>query len=562
MAVAFRSQRLRTVGRWVWRWSPALAVTLGLVLLAPDGAAQKPPATRAASTEHPLATRAAMDVLAKGGSAVDAIAAAALVAGVVNPVSSGIGGGGFALVHRPGDAEPAVLDFREVAPRGLDPVAFEKAEQYEHRGQLVGVPGEVAGLFELVRRFGKLRWADVVAPAEGTARRGFAVGAHLARALTEKSAQTVMRDPSLKALYFPNGRGAATGTVVRNPKLAQTLRRIAAEGPPALYDGVIAAEIAAAVSGAGGTLSVADLRDYRLRDRRPLRGEWAGHTIFTMPPPSGGGLLLLQTAGMLSKEELAKLGWNSGAYVHILGEAFRSTLADRMVHVGDPDLVEVDVARLLDPTRLAERKKHLAYDRTHASALFVSREQGTHHMNVVDQTGMTVALTTTVNRSFGAKLVTPDSGIVLNDQLGDFTLPSDLAAYGLKNGPNTPRPLARPASSMTPTIVVRGDKAVMAIGGSGGMTIGQNVAQLLFARLAFGKSPEELVTAKRFFAPSQGVTLLLEPGVPKALEDDLVFRGEKLTSRALATGVQVITADVDGLKAAADPRKFGAAETR
>ncbi|HEY8947088.1 MAG TPA: gamma-glutamyltransferase, partial [Polyangiaceae bacterium] len=461
--------------RGILRWLPIAAVVALLVLLAPEGRAEKATPRAAAATEHPLATRAALDLIGKGGNAVDAVAAAALVAGVVNPVSSGIGGGGFALVYRPGDAQPFVLDFRESAPLSLDPAAFEKATGPEARGQLVGVPGEVAGLYELARRFGKLPWADIVAPAERFARLGFATGAHLARALGEPSAAQLGRDPSLKSLYFPRGKPLLQGHWVRNERLARTLRRISAEGPSAFYDGAIAAELAATARSAGGTLSVEDLRNYTVKERAPLRGEWAGHTIFTMPPPSAGGLLLLQTAGMLSAEELRQLGWNSGAYQHLIAEAFRASLADRLRHAGDPHHVRVDVARLLDAKRLAERRRALALDRTHTTGLFVTREAGTHHLSVTDGSGMTVALTTTVNRSFGAKLVAPDSGVVLNDQLADFTLPSDTAGFGIAASPNAPRPGARPVSSMTPTLAVRDGRAVLAIGGSGGPTIPTNV---------------------------------------------------------------------------------------
>jgi gamma-glutamyltranspeptidase/glutathione hydrolase len=557
--------RVGAHGRRALWWLPSLGVASFLALAHPTGAAEKVRsrgATRAATTEHPLATRAALDVMAKGGNAADAIAAAALVAGVVNPSSSGIGGGGFALVYRPGDASASVLDFRESAPRGLDPEAFEHADGADQRGQLVGVPGEVSGLFELVRRFGKLRWTEVVAPAEAHARRGFAVGAHLARTLAE-SQKALGVDPNLAALYFPGARARVLGAMIQNPKLANTLRRIGAEGPPALLDGTIGAELAATAESAGGRLTVEDLRGYRVRDRQPLQSEWAGHTVFTMPPPSAGGILLLQTAAMLPADELKRLGWNSGAYHHMIAEAFRAGWADRLENAGDPDVVNVNVAKLLDAKRLAERKKLLAIDRTHSIPLFVSREHGTHHLNVIDESGMTIALTTTVNRVFGAKLVAPESGVVLNDQLADFTLRSEYAPFGITNGPNLPRPLARPVSSMTPTIAVRDNQAVLAIGGSGGTTIPTNVTQLFLARLAFGKSPEVLAKTPRFYVFARGATLVLDPGAPQALEEDLTRRGEKLgTMTFSAHAVQMIARDPDGLKAAADPRKFGAGEVR
>lgn len=544
------------------RWLPVLAVALVLFWLTPAVAAKREAARVAAATEHPLATRTALDVLAQGGNAVDAMIAAVFVAGVVNPVSSGIGGGGFALVYQPGALAPSVLDFRETAPRGLDPVRFEQAESPDQRGQLVGVPGEVAGLYELSRRFGKLPFARLVAPAERLARGGFPVGAHLARSLGERSAAAIQRDPTLRALYYPGGRALGAGQVLRNPKLANTLRRVAAEGPAAIYEGVIAAEIAATAQSLGGALAIDDLRAYQVKERVPLRGEWAGHTIFTMPPPSAGGILLLQTLGMMRVEELRKLGLGSGAYQHILAEVFRSTIADRLAQVGDPDRAPVDVARLLDPGYLTQKKRRLAYDRTHTVPLFASREGGTHHLIVVDGAGMTVSLTTTVNRTFGAKLVAPESGIVLNDELADFTPVSETQPLGITDPPNAPRPLVRPVSSMTPTIAVRDGRVVLAIGGSGGPAIPTNVTQLFLAHFAFGKQPEELVKMPRFYVTPRTPTLIVEPGASKALLDDLAFRGEDVMVRALTTGVQVVAREGDTLRAAADPRKFGGAEVR
>lgn len=543
------------------RFGPLVALILALILSAPGGKAEKWPSLGAA-TEHPLCTQAALSMMSKGGNAADAIAAAALVGGVVSPMSSGLGGGGFALIYRDGDEEPTVLDFRETAPRTFDPSSFESSSGWEARGRWVGVPGEVAGLYRLVRRFGRLSWAEVVAPAERTARLGFAAGRELARSLSGPRSSELIRDPSLRRLYFPGGSPLVRGFRIRNRELAGTLRRIAEEGPKAFYEGPIASELAQVVRGAGGTLSVDDLRAYAVKERKPLRGTLGEYTIFTMPPPSAGGLQLLQTIGMLSVAELTRLGWNSGAYQHLLAEAFRASLADRLRFIGDPDHTPVETERLIEPERLRQRRKALSLDRTHSTALFVSREAGTHHLSVMDATGLTVALTTTVNRSFGAKLVAPDSGIVLNDELADFTLRSDLKGLSLTKSPNSPRPLARPVSSMTPTIVTRQGRAVLAIGGSGGPTIPTSVAQLLLGYLVFGKHPEELVKSPRFYVFHSGPTMVLEPDPSPALLRDLLFRGERPRVQPMRSGVQLVARDGSTLRAAADPRKSGQAEVR
>lgn len=543
----------------------ALVLLVGLVLVAPGGRAAKAGATAAAASEHPLSTRAAFELLAKGGNAADAMAAAALVAGVVNPSSSGIGGGGLALVLKAGERIPTSLDFREVAPLALDASVLERRPlEHAERGHLVGVPSEVAGLHTLVERFGKRPWAEVVAPAERLARAGFGVGAHLARTLARSSGD-LRKDASLDSLYFPNGRPALQGRVLRNPALAATLRRVAAEGPLALHDGPIAAELVATARSAGGTLALEDLKRYRVHERTALHMKWAGHDVFTMPPPSAGGLLLLQTLGLFSPSELQRLGWGSGALQHLLAEAFRAALIDRLRSVGDPDLTRVDVARLLDPARLAKLRANLAIDRTHSLPLLAAQQHGTHHLVVADADGMVVSLTTTVNRVFGAKLVAPVSGVVLNDELDDFTLTSDVKALGLTHNPNAPRPGARPVSSMTPTIVLREGKPVLALGGSGGMAIGTNVTQLLIGRLVFDKSPLELVRTPRFYVFPRGPTMMLEPeGASEPLMADLAYRGEKVGKLPFAfSAVQIVAQGPDGtLQAAADARKFGSAEVR
>lgn len=511
------------------------------------------------ASEHPVATRAALEILKQGGNAADAAIAAALAAGVVAPTSSGLGGGGFAMVLRPNVSEPSILDFRETAPRGVSAEALERRPlPYEERGHLVGVPGEAAGLFELSRRFGKRSWATLATPAVRAARQGFAVGPHLARSLAGNA--ELARDKSLSQLFFPQGRAALEGRVVKNLPLARTLARVAAEGPRAIYGGAIAREFVETARSAGSAIEQRDLDEYSVKERKPLHVSFAGHEVFTMPPPSAGGLLLAQTLGMLSADELSRLGYQSGAYQHLLAEAFRSAFADRFRYASDPDLTPVDTARLLAPERLAAKRRELALDRTHSLPLLAAQEHGTHHIVVADSAGMVVSLTTTVNRLFGAKLVAKQSGIVLNDELDDFTLASDAKALGIAVSPNAPRAGARPVSSMTPTIALKEGRPVLAIGGSGGMAISTNVTQLLLARLIFGKSPEELTHQQRFYIPLKGYTIMPEASAPPALLEDLAYRGERVkTAPNFATAVQVLARDGELWQAAADPRKHGGA---
>jgi gamma-glutamyltranspeptidase len=456
--------------------------------------------------------------------------------------------------------QATLLDFRETAPSSLDAALFEQRPLAREKiGVLVGTPGELKGLYVLHQRFGKLPWADVVEPARLAATNGFQVGKHLASMLAW-GREHLVKDEGLKALFYPGGKPAAFGRVLTNKKLGATLARVAAEGPKAVYEGVIANELVEAARAHGGGLSLADLKGYQPIQRVPLAVDWEGYRVYTMPLPSAGGMMLAQTLGMFSRAELSKLGFESGAYQHLVAEAMRAAVADRMRYLGDPDFQKVDMKALLDPARLAARRKRIALDRTHAIPRFGLEEHGTHHLTTLDRDGNMVALTTTVNRLFGAKVTTEASGIVLNDELDDFTANKDMAPFDMKQSPNRARPGARPVSSMTPTIVVDAkQRAVLGLGGSGGTAIATNVTQLLLARLAFDHTPKQAVSDKRFYIPTRNAFILLEPGAKPELKKDLERRGEIVGEmRYQGTAVQMIgVSDSGSALPAADPRKHG-----
>ncbi|MCC6213349.1 MAG: gamma-glutamyltransferase family protein [Polyangiaceae bacterium] len=540
----------------------AVALGAGLVAAAPRLEARPAGGKLAVATEHEVASREALRVLEAGGNAVDAAVTAALVAGVVSPSSSGLGGGGFALAWSAERATPTLLDFRETAPAGVVPAEFE-ARPFEgpRRGRYVGVPGEARGLHELHRRLGKRPWGELVAPAVRVARTGFAVSRHLAGAIA--GTRALADDPALSRTFLAGGKPAAVGQLVKNEPLAATLERLAAEGPTALTEGAAAAEIEATVRGAGGTLTAAELAAYQVVERQPLLVRWQGYDVYTMPPPSAGGMTLAQALGMLEPGELRRLGGSSGAYQHLLAEVLRGALADRMRYLGDPDHVEVDLGELLSPARLAARRRKIALDRTHGIPRFGLEEHGTHHLITADARGNVVSLTTTVNRAFGARLATPTGGVVLNDELDDFTAAADVRPFDLKESPNRARAGARPVSSMTPTIVLRDGKPVLAIGGSGGPTITTNVTQLVLARLVFGTAPAALVAGRRFYVPTRGAYLWLEKGAPPELIADLEARGEIVGEMPFTTSaVQAIAFEGGRAVPASDPRKGGSALAR
>lgn len=548
-----------------WRsWAGALGLVAALLWAAPEARGQStdtvPAPRRAAATESVQATDAAMAVLRAGGTAADGAIAAALVAGVTAPSSSGIGGGGFVLAWDAEKRAPFIIDFRETAPAGIDGDAFDRRPfPPEERGRLVGVPGEVHGLFELHRRAGKLRWADLVGRAERQARLGFVVGPHLANSL-RYSSSALAGQPAFAALYYPGGTPAPVGTRIVNTRLAQTLARLAAEGPAALSTGPIASELVEVTRQHGGALTAADLAGYKTIERTPLHTRWEGYDIYTMPLPSAGGLMLSQLLRLFSADELRRLGHGTPAYQHLIAEGMRGAIADRMRHLGDPDFVDVDVEALLDPRRMAERRRKIALDRTHTLPRFGLEEHGTHHLVTSDRNGNVVALTTTVNRGFGAKLMGEQSGVVLNDELNDFTALEDVEPFGMTASPNRARPGARPVSSMTPTLVVQRGQPVLALGGSGGPTIATNVTQLTLAALVFGQEPAEAVAAPRIYIPTRGKTLLVEEGTSAEHIADLEWRGEIVgTMPFKTTAVQMLRFD-RGTQAGADPRKHGAAK--
>lgn len=517
----------------------------------------------AVASENATASKIALEVLERGGTAADAAVAGVLAVGVTQPVSSGLGGGGFAVVWDAASKNVTVLDFRETAPGGLRPNDFLDREKLPEnkRGVMAGVPGEVAGLAEIHKRWGRLPWSEVVRGPADAAANGFPLSAHLARALKWSEAW-VLKTPRY-GLFAPSGVLAAPKDLIKNPALAAALRRIGAEGKSAFYEGAIARDIIDTAQAGGSKMTLKELHDYRVVERGALHTSWEGYEVFTMPPPSAGGLMMLETLSMHKKAELAALGYGTGAYDHLLAETFRGAIADRVRTVGDPAFTKVDVAALASPERMKARRARIHMESTNLAPSFPLAESGTSHLVVVDEAGNVVSITSTVNNMFGSKLVT-QSGFVLNDELDDFTRANLEKLYGIKGqGPNTPRKGARPASSMTPTLVMRDGAPVLALGGSGGMRIATGTTQVLLAHLVFGRAPGDAVADPRFETPPTG-GLALDASAPAEVAADLQKRGEVVdTSKPNFSGVQAISLGTkDGvrfLSAGADPRKGGSA---
>lgn len=512
------------------------------------------------STENGSASQDAVSVLREGGTAADAAIVAALVAGVASPTSSGIGGGGFALAWDSKARQVFALDFREVAPADAERAPLERRPLTEKEiGHLTGVPGEVHGLFALHARAGRLSWRALVEKAVARAKNGFSVERHLASMLGYEG-ERLKTAPGFGVLYYPGGRPAPVGSRLTNPALAQTLAEIAAKGPPGFYEGRVAEDIVTTVQSYGGKLTLADLKSYKVRERTPLRVEYEGRTVYTMPPPSAGGLMMAQALKMFPADYLRRLGHGKPAYEHTLAEALRGSIADRMRYLGDPDFEKVDLEALLNEERLEKRRAKIALDRTHSLPRFGLEEHGTHALVIADREGNVVSLTTTVNRLFGAKIMAVSSGVVLNDELDDFGTVAQVEPFGMKETPNRLRPGARPVSSMTPTIVLEDGEPLLALGGSGGMAIATNAIQTLLAALVFDHAPTRAVSEPRFSIPTDGAHIRVDVGTRTEHIADLERRGEVVTTMTSnGSAIQMLRLDGEKAEAAADPRKGGRA---
>ncbi|MBI1815318.1 MAG: gamma-glutamyltransferase [Deltaproteobacteria bacterium] len=522
-------------------------------------------------SEHALASAAGVEILQKGGNAIDAAAATALAVGVTNPTSCGIGGGGFLLAYFPGTQRAVALDYRERAPAAATREMFirdGKADPALSRsgGLAIAVPGEVAGLTHAVRRYGRLPFATVIAPAVRLARDGFPIGAHLAESIAHNR-DVIQTFPALAAvLLHPDGSPRAAGEPLKQPALAHTLENIAEQGPDAFYRGAVAADIVDATRTAGGILTVEDLAQYRPTARTPLRGGYRGHEVLTMPPPSSGGGVLLEILNIIARDDLVALGHNSPTTLHLLVEAMKHAFADRAEVYGDPDFVSVPLPRLLSLRYATAVRDSIStrttFDRDFYGAAEPSRDAGTSHLSVIDADGNAVAVTTTVNTAFGSMVLAPQSGVILNNEMDDFAAqPGVPNVFGLIGAAaNAVAPHKRPLSSMTPTIVLDHNRAMLIAGGSGGPVIITATLQTLLNVVDFDFDVNAAVAASRVHDQWVPEVLAVEPGIDVMTRTALERLGHHVREVPNLAAVQAVRVTAGGYTGAADPRKGGAAQ--
>jgi gamma-glutamyltranspeptidase/glutathione hydrolase len=542
---------------------------------APEPAAVRevPPAAAVASA-HPAATAAGLQILAAGGNAFDAAVAVSAVLAVVEPYSSGIGGGGFWLLHVAADGRDLMIDGRERAPLAatrdmyLDDAGRFVPERSLNGPLAAGIPGEPAALVHLAEHFGRLPLTTTLAPAIELARDGFEADA-VYRLMAEARLSVLRASPAAAAQFLIDGEVPAEGALIRQPDLAATLARLAEQGHDGFYAGSVAKALAEGARAAGGIWSLDDLARYRVIERTPITGSYRGWRIVSAAPPSSGGVALVQMLNMLSGFDLDTL--DGARRVHLVTETMRRAYRDRAQFLGDPDQVDVPVARLTHPYYAAGLARDI--DLLHATpSVPIAGQTGapasegtdTTHFSILDTEGNRVAATLSINYPFGAGFVPPGTGVLLNDEMDDFSAqPGVPNVYGLVGGEaNAIAPGKRMLSSMSPTFL-ESEQGVVILGTPGGSRIISMVLQGALGAVA-GGAPADWVATPRYhhqFLPDE---ILFEPGALTAAEQDrLRSMGHRLTPASRPYGnMQLVYWDrVAGrVSAASDPRGIGAAE--
>ena len=543
-----------------------LAIVLGTALAAAAAPGDAAGPAGAVATEHPLAAAAGAEVLRAGGSVVDAAIAAATAVCVVHASSCGLGGGGFALVHEARGRDLA-LDYREQAPASATPDRFRVQGTLDpsllRRGGLaVAVPGEVAGLVALHRRLGRLPLRRVLAPAIRLAGEGFSLAEapHLQREI-ERSHPMLAADPGLRGIFLAEGAPPGAEFRIVQRDLARILDAVAADGTRAFYRGPTARAIAAAVRERGGVLTEADLARYRPVWRRPLVGTFRGRRVVTFPPPGSGGVLL-EMLGMLARDDLLALGPGSATTLHLLSAVMAQGFADRARWYGDPAFTEVPVVSLLACSRLRALRARMSTLRVTPPDVTSAGDRGTAHVSVVDAEGNAAAITTTINTAFGAGILVPGTGVILNNEMDDFALAPDLPnVYGLTGAAaNALAPGKRPQSSMSPSVVLAGGRPELVVGGSGGPTIISATLQVVLGVTAFGLGLREAVEAPRVHDQALPQVLTVEPGIAPDVRSQLERLGHRIAVLPVIGAVSAAGLAPGGVPTAAgDPRKDGGA---
>lgn len=525
------------------------------------------------ASAHPIASEIGLSILKQGGNAIDAAVATTLAISVAEPFSAGIGGGGFLMFYQAQKNETKALDFRERAPLKATQNMYLDAQgkvrpNSSINGYLaVATPGTIAGLYEAHRQYGKLPWKTVVAPSVNLAQSGFPVSHRFTEATTSRKFQNA----EAQKIFTHQGKPYQPGEIFKQPDLATTLSAIAVD-PNSFYQGKIANAIVNDMRVNKGLITLEDLKQYRPIWRTPVCGDFRQARVCSMPPPSSGGVHLIQMLNLVSDTDLKTMGWRNPDSLHLLAESMRIAYADRATYLGDPDFVKVPVSALISPAYAKLRrseinpKKAAPSVKPGDSAVLqkLSKESTeTSHLTVVDRDRNAVSLTFTINLGFGAGIVAKGTGIVLNNEMDDFAIaPNTPNAFGLVGGQaNAIAPRKTPLSSMTPTIITENGKLRMAVGAPGGSTIITTVLQSILNVLVYEMDVRQAIAAPRIHHQWQPDRLNVEQrGLDPLTISDLQRRGHQIYQRGNWGNANAIVVRPDGgLEGAADPRGEGTA---
>lgn len=511
------------------------------------------------------ASCAGREILSAGGNAVDAAVAVGFAEGVCEPNANGLGGGGFFMFRDVQSGESHFLDFREPAPKGALPEMYHvlpdgtaEGQENIYGGKSVAVPGETAGLLYALEHWGTMTPAQVLSPAIRLAEEGFVITPILYGDLCEHREHMIRYGAGAKLYCRPDGSPLQIGDIFRNPQLAATLRRIAAQGRAGFYEGPVAETVVGAVRASGGVLELSDLREFQPRELAPVRGSYRGYEVISSPPPSSGGAIVLEALNMLERFDVPNMQPNSPEKIHLLSEVFKLCYADRQQYMGDPDFAPVPLHGLMEKAYAASRAKGISL--TYASAPgcgdpWKYESPSTTHFSVADEKGNLAAVTKTINHFFGSSVAPEGLGFCLNDTMEDFSLD--------KGSANCVAPGKKSLSSMSPTFLLKDGKPVAVLGSPGGLRIISTVVQVISNLVDHRMPLQEAVDAPRMFDDHMA-ELHCESRVPAAAVSALRAMGHAVTVHEdwdrVFGGVQSVYIRENGLyEGAADPRRDGCA---
>lgn len=519
------------------------------------------------ASEQGLATQVGLDILKQGGNAIDAAVAVGFALAVVLPNAGNIGGGGFMVLHDDKTGKDVAIDFREIAP------AKASRDMYlDNQGNVIdgkslfthdasGVPGTVAGMEYALKKWGTMPLSQVLEPAIKLADKGFIVSDVLAQTLKEEKS-TLGKWSSSKAIFFNNGEPLKSGDLLVQKDLAKSLRLIAKQGAKAFYQGEIATKIAKEMQSQGGTMTLEDLKAYKVVERQPIIGDYRGYKVVTMPPPSSGGVHLIEILNMLEHYPIKEDGVNSAKNIHHMAESMKLAYADRSEYLGDPDFVKIPVTGLTSKAYANELAKTIDDNKARLSSNIKPgkpqpyESDQTTHFSVMDKAGNAVAVTYTLNLNFGSGIVVEGTGILLNNEMDDFSVkPGVPNAFGLVGGTaNAIEAKKRPLSSMTPTIVMKNNKPWLVTGSPGGARIITTVLQSVVNTIDHEMNPAEAIITPRVHHQWLPDELRVEEGISPDTIKLLQDKGHKVVTKAPMGRIQIIQADDSGFYGYSDPR--------